>query len=494
MTNLIELRLHKNQLSGALPTCIGQLTNLRLLQLHDNKLQSRLPSSFKSMSALDTLLLSNNQFTGTFPASSSDWTNLKTLHASHNSFQGKLPDLNGANLVSVDLQSNQLSGALPAETLTRWNRLASLQLSSNQLTGTIPYVMTSTMKSTLSELFLSDNHFTGDPLPAMDQLTTLRLLYLDRNNFTGTMQSTFTDSLQDLTALDLSHNQFVMEDAAVFPKSLFAKQHLQALDLSNNRLGGSLPDISSENTHLHFLFLNANEMVGTIPSSINRLLFLKHLDLSNNRFTGALPDTIFSLTTLSRLYLANLPSLSEGPVPAAIEGLTKLNELSLKNSNRNAALPALSNMRSLSYLDLDNNRFMGTVPVSYGNKLDNLKWMLLNRNPGLTGTLPNFTATNYLVTVLVDNTNLSGNMDDANICTWYEARKKGDPNAAVIATCGFVSSLMEKCECCRCCPQENPSCSTPVVDSVDWTYHTRHSRSAMNLGVNFSFFVQDPDD
>lgn len=88
-TNLSELDLSRNNLDGALPSQVGQLTNLRILDLSDNKFTG-VPAEVGQLKNLEVLDLSNNLLTG-LP---NELGNLKNL---------KLLDLSGNNYSEMDL-------------------------------------------------------------------------------------------------------------------------------------------------------------------------------------------------------------------------------------------------------------------------------------------------------------------------------------------------------------------------------------------------------
>ena len=90
---------------------------------------------------------------------------------------------------------------------------------------------------------------------------------------------------------------------------------------------------------------------------------------------------------MTYLFLAQNDFVS-GPIPEWVAGLTNLEELSLKSTQRTGTIPAsLGTANSkLILLDLDANLLEGAIPDSLGN-LDDLHILLLNRN-NLTSTIP----------------------------------------------------------------------------------------------------------
>ena len=67
LANLVELGLHDNQLSGSIPSELGNLANLVGLGLHDNQLSGPIPSELGNLANLQVLELRDNQFSGCVP-------------------------------------------------------------------------------------------------------------------------------------------------------------------------------------------------------------------------------------------------------------------------------------------------------------------------------------------------------------------------------------------------------------------------------------------
>jgi len=83
-TNLEELNLSNNQLTGALPAEIRHLQNLKTLNASNN-LMTGVPAEIGQLQNLQTLNLSNNQLTG-LPYELGNLKNLKTLNISGNNY------------------------------------------------------------------------------------------------------------------------------------------------------------------------------------------------------------------------------------------------------------------------------------------------------------------------------------------------------------------------------------------------------------------------
>lgn len=89
-TNLEELNVSNNNLTGAIQSQIGQLKNLKILNASNNKMTG-VPAEVGQLSKLEVLDLSSNQLTG-LPNELGNLQNLKTLNLSGNNYSEQ--DLN----------------------------------------------------------------------------------------------------------------------------------------------------------------------------------------------------------------------------------------------------------------------------------------------------------------------------------------------------------------------------------------------------------------
>ena len=109
---VVRLFLSYNNLTGALPSEIQQLSALTELDLTANQLTGAIPAELGQLGALTTLGLYHNQLSGAIPAELGQLQALQELY----------------------LDENQLSGAIPAE-LAQLPALYTLHLQGNQLSG-----------------------------------------------------------------------------------------------------------------------------------------------------------------------------------------------------------------------------------------------------------------------------------------------------------------------------------------------------------------------
>lgn len=102
------------------------------------------------------------------------------------SLTGPVPStlFNISSLEIINLSKNKLSGSLSSDILWNVPLLKDLRLQTNLLTGQIPSGLWGCER--LQMLSLGENNFTGSISEQISNLTVLRGLNLESNNFTGT--------------------------------------------------------------------------------------------------------------------------------------------------------------------------------------------------------------------------------------------------------------------------------------------------------------------
>jgi hypothetical protein len=202
---------------------------------------------------------------------------LRELNASGFSLGGSvIPDWLGSSLPaleSLDLSSCFLNGSIPSSLAT--STLVFLSLADNNLSGTIPPSFGSNFTS-LTVLDLSSNVLVGPLPPGSFRAPKLSVLDLSRNKLNGTISSL---ALQNLVSLDLSVNSFSGILSASFPDQELITASLQALllqrlDLSHNYFYGEIPSVlatkfpSLTKLDASYNFFNGSLPAGLIPSAV----------------------------------------------------------------------------------------------------------------------------------------------------------------------------------------------------------------------------------
>ncbi|KAL7536265.1 hypothetical protein ACHAXR_007034 [Thalassiosira sp. AJA248-18] len=367
-----------------------------------------------------------------------------------------LQDTTSLTFLTLDYNGG-ITGTLP-DFISQLSNLKLLGLSNTQMYGTLPSSL-STLKE-LNKLYLDDCAFEGS-VDVMQNMSNLTHVYLERNMFNDTIDSTFFAEMENLVHLDVSNCSF----SGPVPGHLLKFSQLEVLDMSMNKLDGELPAeviSDTEQSRLHFLSLHTNNITGPIPTSIGLLKNLTTLDLSLNQFTGDIPVEIGKLVDLDIMFLGR-NNFNKAPVPDWLRGLTQLTELSLKNSNLNETIPTwLGELSNLTFLDLGENHLTNTIPQSLGN-LAELMVLILNSNNlrgelglGQLEKLVSFLAP-MAETLLIDDNSLTGNTNEmcAHTITHFVAdcyHNIGDFDMPI--------DVALDCACCTsCCFDENTTCN-----------------------------------
>ena len=179
-------------------------------------------------------------------------------------------DGNGT-LLFLNQSNNTLNGKIPDE-LRFLSSLTVIDLSMNQLSGTIPFDLMTNFTS-LQDLVLSNNVFTGTLMNSMDKLTSLQ-------------------------KLDLSSNPSL--SSGPLPSEIGLLTKLTYLDLFNNMINSEIPTELGLSTVLQLLSLGANAMTGTIPPQVFACTKLSAVGFQGNSFTGTLPSEFGSLSRVDR--------------------------------------------------------------------------------------------------------------------------------------------------------------------------------------------------
>ena len=161
-----KISLPQNNLHGALPPEIGNLSYLTVLDLSQNALNGHLLPEIGKLNSLMTLDLSQNTLSGPLPPELGDLTQLVSLDLSHNHFEEYLPPTIGnlSNLTYLDVSHNRFEDSIPLSI------------------GNLAH---------LAYLDLSDNFFQRGLPPTFDRLTALTYLDLSNTWLRGTLPINF---------------------------------------------------------------------------------------------------------------------------------------------------------------------------------------------------------------------------------------------------------------------------------------------------------------
>ncbi|XP_021300221.1 receptor-like protein kinase HAIKU2 [Herrania umbratica] len=355
LTQLQNLELSDNRLSGPIPAGIVKLNKLWQLELYNNSLSGKLPVGFGNLTSLVNFDASMNMLEGDLSELRS-LKELASLQLLENQFSGEIPEEFGEfqNLKGLSLYRNKLTGQLPAK-IGSWSDFIFIDVSENLLVGPIPPDMCKNGK--MVELLLLQNNFTGTIPESYTNCKSLVRLRINSNSLSGTVPAGIW-SLPNLSIIDLTMNQFEGPVAGDIGNA----KSLAQLFLANNRFSGELPTSISQASSLVSIQLTSNKFSGQIPATIGELKHLGSLYLNGNMFSGTMPDSLGSCVSLTDVNLAG-NSLS-GQIPDSIGSLRNLNSLNFSDNKLSGEIPTTFSSSRLSLLDLSNNKLVGPIPTS----------------------------------------------------------------------------------------------------------------------------------
>ena len=420
LENLENLHLWGNALTGPVPASLGNLTGLRSLSLGANDLSGPIPSELGRLVNLEYLQLWGNALTGPVPASLGNLTGLRSLDLGRNDLTGPIPAELGnlANLESLYLYGNALTGSLP-QSLTRLSQLRTLNISDTgacapanvqfqawletiefygdtcnrppEPVGTVPPQALAESGPALGvsmEAYFSDPD--DDPLTYAAASSNAAAVTAFASGDTvwlapgaaGTASVTVT--AQDPDGLSATQAMTVTTAASAGPQS-----DREVLEVFYDSTGGA----SWTNSTNWKTSAPLGEWFGVTTDAAGRVTGLV---LSGNGLTGLIPAALGDLALLQTLNLGSRwDSTSQqsfenaliGPIPPALGNLTGLRSLDLGANDLSGPIPSeLGNLENLEYLRLWGNALTGPVPASLGN-LTGLRSLDLGAND-LTGPIP----------------------------------------------------------------------------------------------------------
>jgi|GEM_PF-1098745 len=442
------LDLGSNNMSGVIPTTIGNLDSLEWINFNYNNITGGLPAEIGNLAKLTGLDLGGN-FIDTLPVEIGNLVNLQNL-----ALWNRTTDDNGSfitdgltsvpaelwtltNLYSLDLGGHNLSSisgignltnlqflylwgnsltTLPAE-IGSLSMLWQIDVNNNQLStlpveiGSIDSLRNANFSSNLltslpteignlaflNNLDLSYNQLTTLP-DAMGSLSQLEYLYIPQNYLTS-IPTTFVD-LDHLKEFRLWNNQIT---GSLSP--FFGLDSLMILDLYSNQLTGTLDGISASPS-LTEVYLGNNRLSGGIPSEISGLTNLTTFRVHDNQLDGTLAAELFELPNIGEIQLQN--NMLTGTFPTTT-GSNSIYQIELSNNRMTGLSASLGNFPNVGYIGLSNNQLEGSLPAEIAGDTS-LNYLFVQNNY-LTGTIPS----EYQTLRYLQSIDLSGNSLDQSL-------------------------------------------------------------------------------
>ncbi|EER44764.1 leucine rich repeat domain-containing protein [Histoplasma capsulatum H143] len=376
---LTDLKLANNKLGGSLTSTIGALSKLEVLDLRENGL-TELPDALSDLTTLRILNVAENQLTS-IPFDALKALPLVEINAQKNRLQGHLVPASITRfetLQILNVTSNFLESLSLGETLELPN-LQQLSIDANRIKA-LPNI--STWKSLLT-LTAEDNaicslpegflqlenikvvEFTGNNITTLDEKLSLlenlisfriannplrerKFLTMDTDELKRVLRGRCEPDQPEAEEEDGSvQTEFTLAPESPTTANAWRIKSGGVLDCSSTDLASldpaDLEPFLASSTAIKCLYLHHNRFHSLPVVSLSLLSHtLTDLDFSHNPFSST-PTTPLLTTPLSLPHLQNLTLSSTG--------LTTLEHL-----QRHLSAP------NLTFLDVSNNRLMGTLP------------------------------------------------------------------------------------------------------------------------------------
>ncbi|CAM6111998.1 unnamed protein product [Calypogeia fissa] len=293
LPSLKSLDLSSNQLSGSIPSSFSiNMSEGGRLDLSQNQLEGGIPANLlQSTSAvavtLPVLNLSNNLLTGPIPFNGTKQYNYNTLDFSNNSLNGSIPSIcrTGNIINNLMLGDNNLAGDILDFFVECYDHISNMVLANNSFSGDLSSIAyaNASVDFALREARLqggvrdlSNNNLqmrsteaNPDPLMAFLEFfvlnTSLGEVYMQGNDFTGTpLPRNFSLPASSLQVLDLSNNHLAGQISGSAFNSTWLPA-LQQLNLSNNDITGPIPEALVTLPNLTVLNVINNDLFGPLP-------------------------------------------------------------------------------------------------------------------------------------------------------------------------------------------------------------------------------------
>ena len=263
-------------------------------------------------------------------------------------------------VVSIELESNGVSGQFPPETF-QLDLLENLNLKGNRMTFTLAGIE---YAKNLKQLVLSDMGLVS--IEGIGKAPALETIHLTDNEITGSL-----------------------------PAELFEVKSLRKFLANYNHFSGKIPPEIENLTELSELYLYHNMLTGEIPPQLGKLSNLTTITLAENSFHGTLP------TELNNLVNIKVFAIQRESVDGSLNGVS---------AGLSGPLISFSGWKNVREIYLGSNMLTGQIPSNFlsglEDKTKSLKLDLtLNK---LTGTIPSELANFGNLKLYVAGNKLSG--------------------------------------------------------------------------------------
>jgi len=352
---LDSLKLNQNNLTGTLPTQIGNLSEPRGIYFGKNDINGEIPASIGNLSTLVGLNLANNNFSGNVPPEFfTSLTNLTFLGISSNPISGALPPeiANLTNMKYLYVGNTDASGPLPPE-IGSLTELRILQIINSGFSGALPLEMANLTK--LEALYIINNDFSGQIPQEFTQFVNLNDFRCQGNDFNF-------DSFEGFENFNASTFYYVLQDSL----PLIVNGNILSIDA-----GGNVAD------NTYSWFRNGNPITSIIGDSTLTISQFGNYrcEVSNTTFTNSTDENQNLILTSKERYVFPSGNLTcrqnDSLILVTLYNTTNGNNWK-KTWDTNIPLDqwhgvVLNQNGCLDSLLLNHNALTGTLPAELGN-------------------------------------------------------------------------------------------------------------------------------
>jgi Leucine-rich repeat (LRR) protein len=376
------LSLSSNNLTGTLPSAIGNLSALQTLDIRDNELSGTLPAELYNLTTLTQLRLSGNDFTGAILPAITNLTSLQTLQAENLPMTAQIPSevFELTSLVNLGL-SGKVNGPLP-ETFGNLTSLLTFRCDSCAIIS-IPPSITSLVNLVSLRLF-------NNSIGTLPNMSSLPLNYLDVGKNSLTFESlepytsvqTFVYSPQDTVGVA---STVVLQTTT--PHNFVSAVGGTANQFAWKKNNATIPSVTTSTY--------------TISSPVFEDEGIYHSEVTN----ASLPDlTITTSPVTAKVSSLKRDSLSLLQIYNTTGGASWSNKTGWTSGRLNTWSGVVITSDRVTALNLPNNNLTGILPVEFTD-LRSLQTANLSTNK--LSEIPTITSMSALTNLNVSSNNLS---------------------------------------------------------------------------------------
>jgi len=377
--------------TGSLPLSMSSLVKLKSLWIYRTQINGPIPDIFSNMIDLEDLYLYENNLNGTLPShfisSMANLNSIKNISLRHNYLTGLVPSGLGniSNLTNLNLLYNDFSGCLPTD-LLNYCLNGQTSIGAHNSNSSLPQYG----GNNFDRVYYGE--FCGDNLTFWNCGDSDAARLYEIYSSTGGTQWTNNFGWGE----DNCDPCGECTGTPWFGVTCDANFRVIEVDLSNNNLSGTFPDLSYNGDpfvefsggleFLEKIVLRDNNIKGPFPSQALQFLDnVTYLDLGENNFGENVSGSNLSLpvfsgiSDLERLYLDNNGFINDSE--NSYSSFTNLEVLNLSHNDLTGIIPSsYSTFPVLQNLSLNNNSLSGPIPSQLADLSNTLSILRLQDN------------------------------------------------------------------------------------------------------------------